>query len=190
MIKNDAVGGSHIGHGHVNSQDGKYHELEYNYVYDLMTNDDIFDPDSDIIIMFVGTNDFNSGALGQWGDTTVDTFYGAARMVCEYISTHTSALFLVVTPIARPNDVDTEKELNADGERINSYGATLRDYADALIKTCEFFQFPVIDLFHDIGWNTNNVKPYLDAIGVHPSVKGSSVISAYISSAMKYHLGI
>lgn len=189
-IKNEAVGGSHIGHGHVNSQTGKYHELEYNYVYDLMTNEEIFDPTSDIIIMFVGTNDFNSSPLGAWGDSTVDTFYGAARLICEFISQHTDAIFFVVTPIARPYDVDTEKQLNADGERVNTYGATLRDYADALIRTCEFYQFPVIDLFHDLGLNKTNVKAYLDDVGVHPSIKGSNLISAYISSCLKKHIGI
>ena len=189
-IKNEGVGGSHIGHGRVNSDTGKYHELEYNYVYDLMTNADIFDPASDIIVMFVGTNDFNSSPLGQWGDSTVDTFYGAAKMVCEYISQNTSALFLVVTPIARPDDADSSKQINADGERINGYGATLRDYAEALIKTCSFYQFPVIDLFHDIGWNNTNVRAWLDATGVHPSVKGSNAICAYISSEIKKHLGI
>ena len=190
VIKNEAVGGSHIGHGHVDSQTGKYHELEYNYVYDLITNEEIFDPTSDIIIMFVGTNDFNSRPLGTWGDSTVDTFYGAARLICEFISQHTDAIFFVVTPIARPYDVDTEKQLNADGERVNAYGATLRDYADALIRTCEFYQFPVIDLFHDLGLNKTNVKAYLDPVGVHPSIKGSNLISAYISSCLKKHLGI
>ena len=189
-IKNEGVGGSHIGHGRVNSDTGKYHDLEYNYVYDLMTNADIFDPTSDIIVMFVGTNDFNSSPLGQWGDSTVDTFYGAAKMVCEYISQNTSALFLVVTPIARPDDADSSKQLNADGERVNGYGATLRDYAEALIKTCDFYQFPVIDLFHDIGWNKTNVRAWLDVTGVHPSVKGSNAICAYISSEIKKHFGI
>ena len=189
-IKNEGVGGSHIGHGRVNSDTGKYHELEYNYVYDLMTNADVFDPASDIIVMFVGTNDFNSSPLGQWGDSTVDTFYGATKMVCEYISQNTSALFLVVTPIARPDDADSSKQLNADGERVNGYGATLRDYAEALIKTCSFYQFPVIDLFHGIGWNKTNVRAWLDATGVHPSVKGSNAICAYISSEIKKHLGI
>lgn len=189
-IKNEGVGGSHIGHGRVNSDTGKYHDLEYNYVYDLMTNADIFDPTSDIIVMFVGTNDFNSSPLGQWGDSTVDTFYGAAKMVCEYISQNTSALFLVVTPIARPDDADSSKQLNADGERVNGYGATLRDYAEALIKTCDFYQFPVIDLFHDIGWNKTNVRAWLDATGIHPSVKGSNAICAYISSEIKKHFGI
>lgn len=189
-IKNEAVGGSHIGHGKVNSETGKYHDLDYNYVYDLITNPTIFDPNSDIIVMFVGTNDFNSGVLGQWGDTSVDTFYGAARAICEYIAANTGALLLVVTPIARPDDADMEKAVNADGERINSNGATLRDYADALIRTCTFYQFPVIDLFHDIGWNKTNVRAYLDSAGVHPSKKGSAAISAYISSVMKKHLGI
>lgn len=189
-IKNEAVGGSHIGHGHVDSETGKYHELEYNYVYDLITNENIFDPTSDIIVMFVGTNDFNSSPLGTWGDDTVNTFYGAARLICEFISQHTDAIFFVVTPISRPYDVDTEKQLNADGERVNAYGATLRDYANALIRTCEFYQFPVIDLFHDLGLNKTNVKAYLDDVGVHPSIKGSNLISAYISSCLKKHIGI
>ena len=190
-IKNEAVGGARIGHGKVTTENAKYHNLDYNFVYDLITNPTIFDPNSDIIVMFVGTNDFGSGrALGQWGDTSVDTFYGAARTICEYVAANTSALFLVVTPIARPDDEDTGKAVNADGERVNSNGATLRDYADALIRTCNFYQFPVIDLFHDIGWNKTNVRAYLDSVGVHPSKKGSAVISAYISSVMNKHLGI
>lgn len=141
VIKNEAVGGSHIGHGKVDSETGKYHDLEYNYVYDLMTNDEIFDSSSDIIVMFVGTNDFNSSPLGEWGDDTVDTFYGAAKVICEYISENTSALFMVVTPIARPDNADSQKNINANGERVNAYGATLRDYADALIKIASSINF-------------------------------------------------
>lgn len=189
-ISNDAVGGSHMGHGKVNSNTGKYHDLEYNYVYDLITNDDIFKSDSDIIVIFAGTNDFNSSPLGTYGDTGLTTFYGAIKSVCEYLSANTSALVFFVTPIARPTDADESKSEDENGEKINSYGATLRDYANAIIRTCEFYQFPVIDLFHEIGWNAANVKPYLDAIGVHPKKKGSKVISQLIVGKIKQYFAM
>ena len=179
-----------MGHGKVNSETGKYHDLEYNWVYDLITNPDIFKPDSDVIVIAAGTNDFNSFPLGQYGDSETSTFFGSVKCVCEYLQSHTAAKVFFCTPIARPTDADASKGTNADGEKINEYGKTLRNYADAIKQVCAFYQYPVIDLFYEIGWNATNVKPYMDAVGVHPNIKGSKVISQYIAGEIKKHFGI
>lgn len=191
-VVNDAVGGSHIGHGKVaggEARGAKHSDLDYNYVYDLMTNPDILKTDSDIIIMFTGANDFNSGQLGQWGDTTYDTFYGAARMICEYITTNTNAIFMVCTPLCRYSPTDRSRPVNDEGEPISGPTRpwTLRDFATAIIKTCAFYQVPVIDLFHDMGFNRNNIGHFTDE-GLHPNLLGSHKLAEYISTKVREHL--
>ena len=187
-LYNEAVGGSHIGHGKVTPAGTKYPELEYNYVYDLITNTDILKTNNNIIIMFAGTNDYNSSPLGAWGDNTVDTFYGAAKLICEYISTHTTALFMICTPIARDTDREQSWPTNEDGEPLNSYGHSLREYAEALIQTANFYQFPVIDLFHNMGWNRLNIGNFTDSGKLHPTFDGNVLLSEYIANKIMEHL--
>lgn len=186
-VINSAVGGSHIGHGKVTPPGTKYPELEYNYVYDLITNPEIFDDKCDFYIVFSGANDFNSGDVGQWGDSTVDTFYGALKLIIEYVTRNTTSTLLVCTPMCRYTSTDEERNVNADGEPINSRGQSLREFAEAVIKTCEFYEIPYIDLFHDLGFNRDNIRKYT-AEGLHPNLLGSHKICAYIASKVKEHI--
>lgn len=191
-IVNCAVGGSGIGHGKSVLPGGRYQDLEYNFVYDLITNPDVFETDNDIVVMFVGTNNYaypSIGALGEWGDNTSSTFYGAARLICQYVSEHTDALFIVCTPLPRYNEQDSERQVNSEGVPINQDGKTLRDYCDALVQTCHFFHIPVIDLNYEIGWNRYNISNFASD-GLHPNAKGAEIVGAYISSILKQHLGI
>ncbi len=188
-LMNSAVGGAGIGHGYSNGG-GRYPEkTQGNYVYDLMT-DGTLRTDNDIVIMFVGTNNWaGNSALGQWGDDTVSTFYGSAKLICDYITKNTKALFIVCTPIGRYNSADEARGTNADGEPVNNQNKTLRDYCDALVKTCHFYGVPVLDLNYDLGWNRNNIKNF-SGDGLHPNANSSKYIARIIASEVKRHLGI
>lgn len=191
-IVNSSVGGSGIGHGKSVLPGGRYQDLEYNYVYDLITNQDVFETDNDIIVMFVGTNNFaypGIGHLGAWGDDTSATFYGAAKLICEYISEHTDALFIVCTPLPRYNQQDSERQVDTEGVPVNEDNKTLRDYCDALVETCNFYHIPIIDLNYNIGWNKYNVSNFTSD-GLHPNTRGAKIVGAYITSIIKQHLGI
>lgn len=188
-LVNSAVGGSGIGHGYANGGGRFPEKTEGNYVYDLMT-DGTLRTDNDIVIMFVGTNNWaGNGALGQWGDNTVSTFYGSAKLICDYITQNTKSLFIVCTPCGRYNSVDETRDTNEDGEPINGRGKTLRDYCDALVKTCHFYGVPVLDLYYDLGWNRNNVKNFCSD-GLHPTPDASKYIARIIASEIRRHLGI
>ncbi|MBR3333740.1 MAG: SGNH/GDSL hydrolase family protein [Clostridia bacterium] len=186
-ITNNAVGGSGIGHG--KSSGSRYTDLEFNFVYDLVTNDSIFKTDSDIIVMLVGTNDWAAGRyLGQWGDTTPSSFYGYARAITEYIATNTASLFIICTPIGRWNSADAERELNENGEPLNSSGKTLREFCDALVQTANYYEVPVLDLNRVLGWNRYNVRRFCSD-GLHPTASGARWLSAIISNEIKFHIG-
>ena len=188
-IINSAIGSSRIGHGYVNQQ-RKYAELQYNYVYDLIINNSVLRADNNIIVVFVGTNDWNANTpLGQLGDSTTDTFYGSIKLICEYLTTNTTAKLLVCTPIARNYETDRSKDTNLYGEVLNASNKTLRDFSNALIETCNIYQIPVIDLYNNLGWNKYNVLNYTQD-GVHPTPMGSDIIAKYIASIIKNHLGL
>lgn len=186
-LTNSAVGGSSYGHGHV---DGKYGDhVDGNMVNDLL-KDGTLQTDADIIVMFAGTNNWaGETPLGQWGDDTVSTFYGAVRDAFDYLSTHTNALVIVCTPSGRYNATDASRSKNSDGLVLNPQGKTLRQFCDAIVETAHLYQYPVVDLYYDLGWNINNVSHFTED-GLHPNLIGAKFLSQFIIGRMKTHLGI
>ena len=184
---NSAVGGSSYGHGHV---DGKYGDhQDGNMVNDLL-KDGTLATDADIIVMFAGTNNWaGETPLGEWGDDTIGTFYGDVRDAFEYLSTHTNALVIVCTPSGRYNSTDASRSKNSDGMVLNPQGKTLRQFCDAIVETAHLYQYPVVDLYYDLGWNINNVSHYTED-GLHPNLIGAKFLSQFIIGRMKTHLGI
>lgn len=184
---NSAVGGSSYGHGHI---DGKYGDHpDGNMVNDLL-KDGTLETDADIIVMFAGTNNWaGETPLGQWGDDTIGTFYGDVRDAFDYLSTHTNALVIVCTPCGRYNSTDASRSKNSDGLVLNPQGKTLRQFCDAIVETAHLYQYPVVDLYYDLGWNINNVSHYTED-GLHPNLIGAKFLSHFIVGRMKTHIGI
>lgn len=57
--------------------------------------------EADNIIISGGTNDYNQGRkLGEYGDDTKYTFYGALKLICEYLKTnYPNTKVIFITPI-------------------------------------------------------------------------------------------
>ena len=186
-LTNSAVGGSSYGHGHI---DGKYGDHEGGNMVNDLLKDGTLQTDADIIVVFAGTNNWaGETPLGQWGDDTVSTFYGAVRDAFDYLSEHTNALVIVCTPCGRYNSTDASRSKNSDGLVLNPQGKTLRQFCDAIVETAHLYQYPVIDLYYDLGWNINNVSHYTED-GLHPNLIGANFLSQFIVGRMKTHLGI
>lgn len=190
-IVNSAVGGSGIGHG--KSSTARYSTKEYNYVHDLVTDGTLV-TDSDVITLLIGTNNWRGegggsfGTLGQLGDNTVSTFYGAANLICKYIAEHSNALLVIITPPQRYNSTDQESQTTALGEVLNSSGHTLKDYCKALKEVAALYGYPVVDLNDDLGWNKYNVANFTSD-GLHPSALKCYRLTEVICGAIKAYLG-
>lgn len=132
--------------------------------------------DSDVIIVFGGTNDFNwSPNIGSIDDTSSNengniSFYSALKFVAEYLSTNFyDKTIIFMTPLPRKN---TE---GFNGKDVN--GKMLIDYAEAITKMCRCYGFYCIDLN-----NICDFYVYSDAWletymvdGLHPNDLGTKI---------------
>jgi hypothetical protein len=122
---------------------------------------------SDIVTVWGGTNDFTANVpLGTIASTNVDEFYGALKYLVQYLSTNMpNAVVLFMTPLPRFTDFtqppfDTYMVLT-DGVWRNSVGASLEDYATAMLDVCKKYNVRCINLYHDSGINQWNETTYL-----------------------------
>ena len=130
-------------------------------------------PEKDLIVIFMGTNDYGHGTpLGTIDDTTDVSFYGALNVVIPYIQkTYVHSRLVWATPLHR---YGYGSETSAHDYIPNASGHILADYVHAIKEVCERYSIPVIDLFSISGFN-----PALSAVrttympdGLHPNAAG------------------
>lgn len=102
----------------------------------------------DLIIMFMGTNDFGNGVpLGKFGDgnkekNQITTFHGGVeycmRKALEYWC---SARIIVLTPLQRRTQIYATSE-----------GKSLKDYKDVIIEKANYMGYPILDLYSISGF--------------------------------------
>lgn len=121
------------------------------------------DSDTDLIVIFAGTNDYNANVdIGSLDDVSDNSkFIPAYYNLLQGIQTnYSNAKILCVTPLQR-----------ITGKNKNSKGFILKDYRNAIIQVCEDCSVPYLDLFTELGgdaynskWKTNNLPD-----GLHPN---------------------
>ncbi len=100
--------------------------------------------DSDLVLVFGGTNDFGHGnaPFGELTDRTADTFCGACHVLFSgLVAKYPTARIVIMTPLQRTC---------SDQVSANS-GRPLIDYVDTIIKVAEQYSLPVLDLYRTCG---------------------------------------
>ncbi len=148
---------------------------------------------SDLIIVKGGTNDWGSAfAVGSLNDRTLNTYVGGIRLLMEgLIEKYPDKQIVFLTPIKRCEGGQTPASKNGKG-------ATLNDYANAVIELGKIYNIPVIDLYtpEELDFTSKVVSPagkdangkWHDAVcesdllpdGLHPSGKGHKIIASYV----------
>ena len=98
------------------------------------------DKDADVVIVFGGTNDYGHGdaPLGQMGDRTVWSFYGACHTLFSgLIEKYPDKTIVIMTPMHRVTELDKN--------------TPLRDFVQAEREVAEFYSIPVLDLWSNLG---------------------------------------
>lgn len=126
--------------------------------------------DANLVFVMGGTNDYEfSTPLGQFGDTSTKTFYGVVNLLmCSLQQKYPDAQIVFLTPLRRYRG--TAK--NADGHNVE-------DYVNAMMVMGEFYDIPVIDLYHANGLNFVGSRNDL-VDGLHPTAAGHRKIANYI----------
>jgi lysophospholipase L1-like esterase len=117
------------------------------------------DVNSHYVTVFGGTNDFGANVpIGEFeaelAKETADkyTFYGALRSIIEFLGTTLpSARVVFITPTPR-----------GSRNTPNSLGLKLEDYANAVIKICNYYSIPVLDLYRTSGINDITYSYYME----------------------------
>ena len=123
---------------------------------------------SDLIVFFMGTNDFGQERdLGEVDSTDLNTTSGAVRSIMEEfsMSKFSGRTILIVLSPQRWGYVSGTP---VNSTMTNTKGITLWQYLDRIKTIAQEFGFPVLDLYHDLGVNKNNASYYLYD-GLHPT---------------------
>ena len=148
-------------------------------------------PSTDLIVIFMGTNDYgHETPLGSVGDTKDGTFYGALNTIIPaLVAKHTSSKIVFVTPLHRYG-FGTSKILGTKftyDNIPNGVGATLGDYVDALKTVCSNNGVSVIDLHTECTLEPSDaaVRATYMPDGLHPNASGHKVIAGILESHLR-----
>jgi len=148
-------------------------------------------PSADLIVVFMGTNDYgHETPLGTVEDTQDGTFYGALNTIIPaLVAKHTSAKLVFVTSLHRYG-FGTSKILGTQftyDTLPNGVGATLGDYVTALKTVCANNGVSVIDLYTECTLDPTDaaVRETYMPDGLHPNAAGHEVIAEIMESHIR-----
>lgn len=179
-IDNQAVGGSKL------SNDG----VRTDAVVDIINDGATLSDNNDVIFVWAGTNDWSrSQSLGEFLSDDITTIHGATKNIIEEVSQN-NVLLIFATPLKRNHTSDDARATNNQGLKVNDNGDTLNDFSQAILKTCEWYGIPCIDLNKESGINEVNARTYTSD-GLHPfgnSDRLEKRLAKMITSVMKKYV--
>ena len=170
VITKDGIGGSCLSSGESNSGVSRLNNIP---------------DDSDIVSIFMGTNDFgHHHMLGNMQDSTptdTSTFYGALKYTCEYMNANFNNKWFFITPLQRNYNYFPADNMGI-GVETNRNGNTLEDFVNAIIKVCNHYSVPYIDLYHNcFDGHSEKVHELYLADGLHPNPNGHIIMARKIA---------
>lgn len=137
-------------------------------------------PNSDIIVIFGGSNDFGSGVaipLGTSSDKENTSFYGSLDIMCNYLlNNFPTKKYCFITPLRR-----------GSSNYKNNFNNSLDQYANAIIQKCKEYCIPYLDLYNFYGFNTYNSSIVANIVtdSVHPNQIGYNILADKIQSFLE-----
>lgn len=140
-------------------------------------------PSADLIVIFMGTNDYgHETPLGTITDTTDVSFYGALNVVVSGLrEQYPDSQLVFATPLHRfafGESAILGTKFSYDN-LPNGEGHSLEDYVNAIKAIAEKYDLPVIDLFTLYPYTPENVKDKVKYFpdGLHPNAKGHEILA-------------
>ncbi len=171
------IGGTRIARQRHPSADAKWD-------LDFIARAEEMDLDADVVVVFVGTNDFGHGdaPLGRMSDRTEYTFYGALHALCtKLMERYPAARIVFMTPLHRLSE---DVNINEIGLPL---ATDLAGYCDAIRKVTRYYSLPVLDLFAVSG-----IQPKVPVMqetympdGLHPNDAGHRRIADLLTAFLK-----
>lgn len=131
----------------------------------------------DIVFIEHGINDYSAGRPidNEADPLDVYTYAGSLRYSIEQIkSAYPEIQIVLVTPLYCYFQVNGERGL--DSETADFGQGPLINYVEAELKVAEEYELPVVDNFHNLGINSDNIDEYaMD--GIHLNEKGRQLLA-------------
>lgn len=145
------------------------------------------DKDTEVIIVFAGTNDYGSTnnpvPIGTKDDTTTVTFYGALHVLYEGLIREYPTAKLVFITMLKRNDQVWGKPATTP---YNIHGFMMNEYYQTMTNFYKDNNLDYIDLYHHIELNPMDLelcdKYFLD--GLHPNKEGHEGLKETINNSL------
>ena len=147
-------------------------------------------PHSDLVIIYMGTNDYgHETPMGTINDDEDVSFYGALNVIISSLQKdRPNSTIVLATPIHRYG-AGTSGILGTayTYDNIpNGRGLTLEDYVVAMKNIAKKYELPLIDLFTLVDIDPTSAEQRTKYIpdGLHPNAEGHKVIANVIENAL------
>lgn len=142
-------------------------------------------PDSDVIIVFGGTNDYGVGdaCFGDMNDSTPKTYCGAVEFLMKTLKElYPKSKIVFLTPARRKGDefLSTEVIKTMDSKPLKYYGDVIKEKAQK-------YNISVIDTYNELKINPNIEKDRVKYApdGLHFNDEGQKKLAELIISHLK-----
>ena len=155
---------------------------------DLTPGDD--GPAPDILIVFMGTNDFlRSVELGTFTEPSpqdegvVNNFCDAYELMIQKLNALYPNAEIYFCTLLETNAGDVD-EYPQSYPATNNNGNTIGDFNAEIATIASAYSYPVIDV-HNCGITYETLDQYTSD-GVHPNTEGAKLIAEYVTNALLY----
>ena len=155
---------------------------------DLTPGDD--GPAPDILIVFMGTNDFlRSVELGTFTEPSpqdegvVNNFCDAYELMIQKLNALYPNAEIYFCTLLETNAGDVD-EYPQSYPATNKNGNTIGDFNAEIATIASAYSYPVIDV-HNCGFTYETLDQYTSD-GVHPNTEGAKLIAEYVTNALLY----
>ena len=174
-VYNYGVGGSRLAHQRTPSAKPRHDLCFCGRAYDLSK-------EADIIVVYGGVNDYIHGdaPIGQFGDTTPATFYGAVRFLMNFLKTqYVGKTVVFMTPARLCYDGMTGEHPSVRPNK-QADALPILGYIEIIKKTAALYDIPVLDLYENLGIDPTNPeeKEKYTVDGLHFNDAGHHLIAA------------
>lgn len=187
-VHNYGIGGTRIAHQQKASAGARADLCFCGRAYEIA-------PDSDIIVVYGGVNDFLHGdaPFGELTDRDQSTFCGGVRWLMTFLKERfkdKTIVFLTPAHCNFGNIVDGKP--SPDPRKINpitgqSVARPLIDYVDVILKVGHELDIPVLDLYHNLGIDPNREedKKAYTADGLHLNDAGHGILAEKLTEFLR-----
>ena len=149
---------------------------------------DGIDVTPDFIFIAGGTNDWGNGTmLGQRGDKSAGTFYGAADILLSDLRERYPDTKIIVSTILQRDWTPSEEYPQPAGMDENQDGLSIEDFNEAIIWSAHKYGCKVIDAYGESGITADNILLYTKD-GVHLNDRGGAKYADYIMTEIESYI--